>query len=79
MGLYHFQCPVCEKTKRKLFKSEPGDLILCECGHVMLRIMQPPTTRVVEILDNGLMPRKIERLSEAERFSKERSKNNSDK
>lgn len=32
------------------------------------------TTNVMEVLDNGLMPRKLERLADAQRLYKERSK-----
>jgi len=32
-----------------------------------------PTTRIVESLDNGLMPRAIERPAESERLFKERA------
>jgi hypothetical protein len=45
----------------------------------MVRDEQPPSVRVVETIDNGIMPKKVERLSEAERLFKERADQNKDK
>ena len=44
------------------------------CTGTPKRVPKPPTTQVVETLDNGFMPRKVERPSEAERLYRERAR-----
>jgi hypothetical protein len=45
-----------------------------ECGGPLHRAGLGPSTQVVERLDNGLMPRALERLADAERLFEERER-----
>lgn len=77
MPLYYFKCSGCKSEFRKILEPLQAKYheIFCPCGGKVTRLPKAPTTKVVETLDNGLMPKKLERLSEAERIFKERSKN----
>ncbi len=45
----------------------------CQCGSEMVRAVSGPSATVKEKLDNGYMPRALERFSEAERLFRERA------
>lgn len=77
MPLYYFKCsgPSHEfKVKRILTPEEADQPQKCVCGALLQRDAQGPNTTVHEVLDNGLMPRSLERFSDAQRLYKERSK-----
>ena len=74
MAAFYFTCKVCQKPQRRIVRAEEVPTLTCECGGQLERTPSPPTTQVMETLDNGAMPRRVERLSEAERLFKERSK-----
>lgn len=85
MALYNFRCSgPCKSSKRKILNHDQLDTVvgkLCgktDCSGVWEREQTGPTNQVYEVLDNGLMPHKVERLADAERLFKERSKNNQD-
>lgn len=44
----------------------------CDCGLEMVRDPRPPSSRVTEVLDNGLMNKRLERLADAERLFADR-------
>jgi hypothetical protein len=76
MPMYRCRCKACGKSIRKLLSIEvyqSGKLPLHDCGGELTREATGPTTRVVEVLDNGIMPRKVERLAEAPRMAHERA------
>lgn len=80
MPLYNFNCNLCGKNKQRICNAkESKEIISCDCGGQFMRNPLPPTTRITETLDNGIMPRKVERLSEAERLFKERSQKKIDR
>lgn len=77
MPLYNFRCATCKQTTRKLMKVEAYEAlesasIQCKCGGAAKREMQAASSQTMEVLDNGLVARRVERLSEAERIFKER-------
>lgn len=75
MPLFHLQCENCSKSIRKILKSsKETDNMKCECGNTLKRVPKPPTSCVKEILDNGLMSKKVERYSNAEELHKARNK-----
>ncbi len=76
MPAYDLRCPACQTTKRRMAASlEASRAIRCEdCGGPLHRAGQGPSTQVVERLDNGLMPRALERLADAERLFEERER-----
>jgi len=76
MPLFVYWCNACAVEVRKICPPErANDEVKCRaCGAAVSRQPQGASTTVYETLDNGLMPRRLERFSEAERLFKERSK-----
>jgi len=72
MAQYKFLCSTCGFKKARL-SLDPFDCPKCKSP--MKRNASGPTNQVYEQLDNGLMPRKVERLADAERLFKDRAKN----
>jgi hypothetical protein len=74
MPLYYFECCKCHKPHRKILTvDEAMKIQACECGYTLRRTPQPPSARVTEVIDNGIMPRRLERLADAERLFAERN------
>lgn len=69
MPLFNYACSNCNFIKRSL-KSDPPTCPACNIH--MVRKLEGPTTKILETLDNGIMTKKVERLSDAERIFKER-------
>lgn len=80
MPLFYFDCQSCQDNVQKAIAPtwEAGysriGTVCGKCGGEMARAPRGPNTQVVERLDNGAMPRAVERLSDAERLFKERSR-----
>jgi len=77
MPLYYFNCAECNRHTKKLLasKPKPDNVPECpECLTTMVRMSKPPTSQVLETLDNHLMPKRLERLVNAEELYKNRSK-----
>ncbi len=78
MPAYTFECPICKQWQRAILsvqEMKDGN-VPCKtpgCAGILERKAQPPTTQITETLDNGLMPRKLERLADAERIHEERA------
>jgi putative FmdB family regulatory protein len=79
--MYNFKCPQCRSQVRILRKVEKAaDPVECpHCKVGMERAPMPPTSMVKEVLDNGLMSRKVERLANAEEIGRDRSKTKEDR
>lgn len=81
MPLYHFNCSKCKRHPVRKIAPTPAQALIkvgttCpKCGAKMVRTPKPPTSNVVETLDNGHMTRAVERPAEAERLYKERADN----
>jgi ribosomal protein S27E len=75
MALFNFVCPKCGTKKRRICSPEEAKQpISCkQCSTTLERDPTGPTQQVKERIDNTLMPRAVERLSEAERLYKERA------
>lgn len=78
MPLFYFKCskPDCG-TERSIIgpPAAAKKVVVCKlCGSNMTRAPRPPSSKAVEVLDNGLMSRKVERIADADRIFKERSK-----
>lgn len=73
MPLYYFKCHTCGLTFRRILKPEEAAAQGCTCGSILRRDPRPPSTRVIETLDNGLMTKRLERLADAERLFAERN------
>jgi putative FmdB family regulatory protein len=76
MPLYYFRCGPCNSQIKVFCKPEKlQDERKCKtCGSNLVRNQQSPTTNVMEILDNGLMARAVERIADAEEVFKERAR-----
>lgn len=70
MPLFNIYCQKCKKVTRVLRKERPK-LGQCECGGINTFAINV-STQVMERLDNGIMPKAVERLSNIEELKKER-------
>lgn len=77
MPMYYYRCPKpgCDTVVRKILLVEEAKRgwPCPDCETIMVRAPQPPSTRVTETLDNGLMTKRLERLADAERLFGERA------
>jgi len=73
LPLFKLRCGRCEKEKKVMRDSPPKEC--CPCGGEFQRAGNGPSSQVVERLDNGLMPKPLERLVDAERLHQERADN----
>lgn len=79
MPTYNFRCCKCKKMIKKLMTVEayralrPAEVVACDCGYTAKREMGAPSSKAMEVLDNGLMARRVERLADSERIIQERS------
>lgn len=73
MALYIYYCPACN-SERNILNKPSGYFSCLNCNTQMVRKPEGPSSQVMEKLDNGRMPRAIERLADAEELSKERAK-----
>lgn len=73
MPLYYFECGSCRLQVKRLLSPDEAESQKCKCGSLLNRTPKGPSTSVKERLDNGLMPKAIERYSEAERLYAERA------
>jgi hypothetical protein len=72
MPMYHFRCVSCSEPKTRLLKNDTVNPGPCsKCGGEVKREAKGASTRTVEKLDNGAMPRAVERLSDIETMRKE--------
>ncbi len=76
MPLYYFHCRDCAGNSRRILT--PGEVkgAACrECGGKLKRNPKPPSTQVMERLDNGVMKRALERFADAEELHRDRAAN----
>jgi len=73
VAVFNLRCKSCGAMKRVF--ADKLDVMKCKCGADMVRVMGVPSTHIMERLDNGIMPRALERYADAERLFKERHDN----
>lgn len=76
MAIYNLVCPKCGSRVRKISnKPEALDNLPCPkgCDGVLVRNGEGPTSRIVEIRDNGFMPKKVEQLANISELVRDRS------
>lgn len=83
MPMYNYRCGRCGKVSSHLFKAgkQPAEVVCNQqegpdpwiCVGTAERDVGAPTTKIVEVRDNGNMGRKIEQLGDADRLFRERS------
>ena len=74
-----YKCNLCKNhtTKIVMKQEDVQGFLWCFCGGVMERApLKGPTSTVVEIRDNGIMPRRIEQMQDIKEILKERSDKN---
>lgn len=77
MPIYNFACSDCFKKERKLLQPTETKGQTCkECSGELVREAKAPSTQVMETIDNGLMPRKVERLKDTVELFRDRAKAN---
>lgn len=77
MPKYYFVCLACSAELTRFISAEEAKALppCTKCGGAVKRTPRPPSPFVKERLDNGLMPKVVERPADAQRLYKERSKN----
>lgn len=78
MAVYFYICPVCQQADRRLLKPvEAREPQRCrktaDCPGVLVREVQPPNMVHKEVIDNGIMTKRVERDIDAERLAHERA------
>jgi hypothetical protein len=74
MPLFRWICNECGKISRSISDRRP-ELPPCSCGGSQI-FVTGGGTMVMETLDNGAMPRKVERLARVEELMADRNKAN---
>jgi DNA-directed RNA polymerase subunit RPC12/RpoP len=77
--IFNYRCPQCSNNvRRHLSNPEDGkrEMFCPKCNEKLDRAPTPPDPHVIERLDNGAMPRAVERFADAERLMKEREDKN---
>lgn len=81
MGWFTYQCTSCG-VRKKVSLDERLPEIKCDaydlisdgpCGKTAKPVLKPSHVKVVEQLDNGIMPRRVERIHNVEEILAERS------
>jgi hypothetical protein len=72
MPLFNIRCDSCGFSARRIVKQFSDISLVCSCGQELRRDTTGPSTQTKEILDDGFMPRSIERLADADYLIKER-------
>lgn len=74
MPIYNLECACCGHKLRKLAAQPPKDQDCPSCTEGPMSWQgQGPTQRVVEVRDNGLMPKKVEQLADIDEMVRDRS------
>lgn len=76
MPLFYFYCSNCQKKYRHILKQYSlGQKVSCVvCKSALERLVKAPTTQTTEIIDNGIMPKQVEKLMDVKELLEERSK-----
>jgi hypothetical protein len=78
--LFCGKCADCDLEKKFLTSSGDWDTVpeqkkICKCGGVIKRSGLGPNSSIKEVLDNGAMPRAVERFEDIEEMKRERLAN----
>ncbi len=74
MALFYFVCPTCKKEIKKLFRAESKiKEVLCPIDKtVTIRAPKGSATMVYEVIDNGIMAKRVVQLAGAPQMLEER-------
>ena len=70
MPIFDYRCELCGERVRTMKSSSKEH---ANCGGVLVRKPTGATSQQVEVVDNGLMPRRVERLAGVEEMVHERA------
>lgn len=73
MAWFTYECSTCKETMSFSLKKRLPSIPCKCCGRDMFPKLKIGTSRVVEVLDNGLMSRKVERLHNIEDIMADRN------
>lgn len=63
MPVFNFKCLSCGDLSRRLLPHLSETKICLLCGATLERVSAGPTTKVIEVRDNGFMPKQVEQLA----------------
>jgi DNA-directed RNA polymerase subunit RPC12/RpoP len=72
MAWFTYECPTCKRDVLQRLPKRLPQVICKECGTTIFPKLKIGTSRMVEVLDNGLMAKKVERLHNVEDIMQER-------
>lgn len=74
MPLYYFTCLECKAPDKRILEPERVKNVVCrKCGGKVERNPRPPTGMLKEVVDNGLMPKRLENFIDGQSLTKARS------
>lgn len=73
MPAVRYKCMACGEEKRLVMFTKPKPSMPCRCGGKMHRQIGSPAAKVVETLDNGAMPRRVEQMKDIKEIMGKRS------
>lgn len=74
MPLYYFRCLTCGSANRRILEPSQVKKTLCnKCNGKLLRTPKPPTAMLKEMVDTGLMPKRLENYVDGHSLTKKRS------
>jgi len=79
MAWFRYQCRLCHKIKRVSLQARVKEMPCDTCGGTMRSLVEVGSARTVEVLDNGIMARKVERLHNVEEIMAERDAKHSNR
>ncbi len=75
MPLFNFECPNCKVLIKRILTVEGSKVgVQCKtCPATLRRVYGAASSQVKEVLDNGIMTKRIERYSDAEELYYDRA------
>jgi hypothetical protein len=75
MPLFRFYCKKCGLRSARILEPEVVAHTLCKvCGEPLAREVTPPSSDLKEVVDNGIMHKRLEIYPDARKLLDERSK-----
>ena len=75
MPLFYFVCTNCGSPDKRILEPVQVSRIKCRsCGGTVKRTPKPPTTHLKEVVDTGMMAKRLENFVDGQSLTKARSK-----
>lgn len=64
--IIYYECEKCNNSIKKHFRKSKDivETIDCECGGKLERQLSAPTSKMTQVIDNGVQARKVEIMNE---------------